>query len=299
MLMTFRKCMVVALLGFFCVTGFSSGAVADGAPSAKPKSKGDRSDSGDPPLRVYRRLRVFMNLERAILSGVKLDASQRSEVKKRFAALYRQMKDDPRKASFFPEAYSTYSDTELKSRRADLAAARKAKNGKLEREILADIDKHTVGHESNLTPGVAGIIDDLSPLMKGNQLSAYKRIVDRWSKLTPTGPFNGPFRMLFRAIQDPELKLSKEQEKPVYRLLNEANAEVRADRDPASVAKVSASLRAKIMKILKTDQRTHFDRTLRELAQEYKAVKTYAHKWFGSRGIAVPKHYSYPVPWEE
>jgi len=303
MLVTIRKCVAIVLLASFCATGLSSRAVADDAPKTKlklkSKSKADGSNSSDPPLRVWRRTRSMEKLERAILTGVKLDDAQRTTVKKAFTKLYKVMRDNPRRASFYPQAYEAYSGEKLKSRKDDLKRANKAGDRKLAKEIEADIKKHTVGSETNLTPVPEDIIPELAKVMRGDQISAYQKITARWVTLRPRGPMDGPFRMILRAIKDPELKLSAEQNEASYNLLGEIQMQVRKNHDPDNVAKLSVLARDKVMKLLKGDQRSHFNSTLLLLAAERKAIRNYAKKWFGSRGRVMPKHLNQPIPWEK
>jgi len=297
MLRNTGKCLMVLLLGLCWAMVLSPRAVAGEKPAVKTKVKAQAKDDISLTVHVWKRIRSFQSLERAILAGVKLDAGQRSSVTKAFEGLYRGMRNDPQKASFYPRAYPVYDAEKLKKRKVALKEAKKAGDEKLRKKIKADIDKHTIGSEANLSPIAEDIATDLASVMRGNQIADYKRVVDRWRALKARGPFDGPIRMMIRAVQDPELKMDAEQRLAVEYVLADTQLALRKNRDPENVVKLATSAREKIIKILKSEQRTHLDKTLHMLAGEMKAIRNYANKWFGSRGRATPAHFKQPVPW--
>ncbi len=303
MLMNIRKSMVVALLLLGIATVFSSRLLADDVPQLKGEKnammQATGADSADPPLRVWRRTRSFMQLERGILEGVKLDDAQRETVKKAFADLYGRMKSNPSNAGFTTGVYSAYTPAELKVQRARVKAAESAGKKDLVKVLEAEIEKHTVGTAANFRPVPEDILPELAAQMRGEQIVAFQKVSARWTALKPRGPIDGPIRMLIRGIKDPELGLSAEDQAAAYAILGEAQTESRKVHNQANIAKYSAQAREKILKLLKGEQRAHYDKTINALAADRKAVREYAAKWFGSRGRVMPSHLSQPVPWEK
>jgi|GEM_PF-4477563 len=290
-----QKTWVVALLGLSCVVAFSRGTLA--GEGAVVKAKPQPPSELKLPVHIWKRMRTMKRLEKALLTGVKLDAAQRTAVKKVFADLYRRVDETPSLGGFYPRAYPTYDAAKLKKRKDDLKAARKKRDSKLVREIQADIDKHTAGSDANMTPIPEDILPDLAALMKSDQIADYQRIVDHWTALKPRGPFDGAFRMLTRAILDPSLELTPDQLQQTKKIVSDTFQLVRKNRDPENVAKLATLAKKKIMKGFNKQQQAQLNQSLRMFADEMKAVREYANKWYANRGLAVPAHFRQPIPW--
>lgn len=296
-----RKCLKAALLGSVFAVVFLPAAVAKDEPAAKPKTGAASPEAlkVDVSLNVWKRTRSFQRLERAIFDGVKLDESQKSLVKSAFEALYTGMRENPNNARRYPQTYRVLSEDERMSREADLAAAEKAGNEKLVREIKADIAKHTAGTDENFTRIPEDIVGELRPLLKDPQKADYERVAARWTALEVGGPFEGPVRMLIRCVKDPELKLNPTQRLAAETILGETMLAVRKNRDPQNIAELAAKARLKLRDELTNEQRDHMEKTLQMFVDELQLVRVYAEKWFASRGRAVPSEHYQPIPWEK
>ena len=124
------------------------------------------------------------------------------------------------------------------------------------------------------------LYEHLSAELRPSQSGKFDRLVDRWWTLYPQHPIEYPLGRLLRAVKDPELRISTVQRMTLRKLVADASTDLNPFfADEALVSDRYKQVLRGISKSLTSQQRTHFDSTLKEIAEDFAAENAAIEQW--------------------
>jgi len=114
------------------------------------------------------------------------------------------------------------------------------------------------------------LVNLIATELSGAQLEKYEQISSRWMALRPHGWADGPLRHIFRALRDPELKVSDEERTAMMGILRKSMSELRPKRAVLeNRLKAFDETKAALIAKMSPAQRDHFEQTLKYLRHKH------------------------------
>ena len=124
------------------------------------------------------------------------------------------------------------------------------------------------------------LYEHLSAELHPSQRGQFDRLVQRWWTLYPQQPIEYPLGRLLRAVTDPELRISVAQRMTLRKLVADASSDLNPlFADEALVSDRYKKVLRSISKSLESEQRAHFQSTLKEIAEDAVAERAALEQW--------------------
>lgn len=251
--------------------------------TSPPQTPGRRPNRGMLPAgfghdeAVNRRLAAMVRLRDQLLDELTLSAEQKKNIDRLFDDyMFGLMKPSGPKALPPPDNFAL--PREIPELRARLEEAKKAGDASAAKEITGKITYAMMPVMPSVTDPIKFFLDYLISEVPEDQRERTNAIFQRWTNLrvNEVAPDN-PFKQLFRASRDPDLKRTDEQIKKINEILREANKSVSIElrNDADTMTELARKTRPKISEVLDEKQRSQFEKTVDSLhrwSQEEKEV---------------------------
>lgn len=237
--------------------------------------------------RVWVRVKAFERLHKMILDRVPLTDEEKKEFADKFADIKKRMIENPRWASRGTPR-PLWSKEERAALETKLAEAQAKGDSAAAAELQTEIAKGTSGTEENSHWDWKELAAEVQDTARPEKRDAVVAVVDRWGPLERTMPFDGPIRMLNRALRDPDLKLSEEQRNGVQKALAEAMKELPTDkRSDTKKQEAGAQAKARVMSILNDEQKKILEANVAESERQYAEFLDFKRR-FHRQGMTQP-----------
>ncbi|MEK6798387.1 MAG: hypothetical protein AABZ12_05455 [Planctomycetota bacterium] len=254
-------------------------------------SKPDAAPFENYPPRTWGRVQSFKRLRDAVLAKLKLTEEHKKSVQAAFENLFATFREDPSLAAKAAQKpYPAIPDEVLAKMRAEAESAEKGGAKEKAEDIREQIARGTPGTSANLRPFADVIIqEELLKIVPAEFHPELHKVFARWEIVEPSVTRDGLVRQLYRALSDPDLKLSPEQQAHVDAIMKEAFGSMSAGkRTPSAQAEASRKAKEKVLQVLTPEQGKTVEETLAVYAK-HDAEKGAYLKWRESHPYLRPR----------